>query len=148
MARTSIQGTLLRMALALFVCISIGFLQTVTAQEETTKDVEKMVSLKKITICEKIENRDPVNPGEEFPVGIGTIACHTVISCKMDSQVIHHLWYKDGELMATVNLTVGNSMSWRTWSTKNLMPGFEGDWEVIVKTSEGEELGKTSFKIK
>lgn len=145
---TSIRRTALHLVLALFVCVSIGLMQTSSAQEETVKETEKMVSLVKITICEKVENLDPVNPGEEFPVGIGTIACHTVFSSKVDSQPVHHLWYKDGELMATVNLTVGNSMSWRTWSTKNLMAGFEGDWEVIVKTAEGEELGKAAFKIK
>ncbi len=143
-----ISGTWLRITLALFVCIAFGFIQNVKAQDETTTDAEKMVSLKKITICEKVENRDPVNPGTEFPSSIGELACHTVISSKMDSQPIQHLWYKDGILMATVDLSVGNSMNWRTWSTKKLITGFEGDWEVVVITSDGTELGKVSFKVK
>lgn len=58
------------------------------------------------------------------------------------SQVIH-LWKLDGEVQAEVPFDIGGDR-WRVWSSKRLMPGFDGTWSVdIVK--DGIVLESRSF---
>ena len=46
------------------------------------------------------------------------------------SQVTHR-WLLDGEVQADIPFEVGGDR-WRVWSSKRLMPGFDGQWTVQV----------------
>ncbi len=46
------------------------------------------------------------------------------------SQVIHR-WKLDGEEQADVAFDIGGDR-WRVWSSKRLMPGFDGKWSVDI----------------
>lgn len=117
-------------------------------EAESAEGSEPPISVKSIRICEKVENRDPVNEGAEFKHDSGNIACHTVLSCNLDDQTIHHLWYMNDALMAKVTLKIGKSLNWRTWSTKNLVAESVGKWKVVVQTEAGDELASFEFEVK
>ena len=89
-----------------------------------------------------------MNEGAEFKHDSGNIACHTVLSCNLDDQTIHHLWYMNDALMAKVTLKIGKSLNWRTWSTKNLVAESVGKWKVVVQTEAGDELASFEFEVK
>ena len=58
-----------------------------------------------------------------------------------------HAWYHEGETRARVDLPVG-SLSWRTWSSKRILPSWTGRWEVKVLDAEGTVLGAAAFEIR
>jgi len=50
--------------------------------------------------------------------------------------VLRHRWYKDDVEQASVELDLGESPGWRTWSSKNIDPNFHiGNWKVVVTTA-------------
>jgi len=52
------------------------------------------------------------------------------------ADVLHHRWYKDGVEVALVELDLGESPGYRTWSSKNIDPNFHiGNWRVEVTTA-------------
>ena len=52
------------------------------------------------------------------------------------ADVLRHRWYKDGVEVATVELELGESPGYRTWSSKNIDPNFHlGNWRVEVSTA-------------
>ena len=59
---------------------------------------------------------------------------------------ILHEWYWQGELLATVELDV-SSESWRTWSSKRIMPHQIGRWTLIAKRPDGSTAQTTSFSL-
>ena len=50
--------------------------------------------------------------------------------------VLRHRWYKDDMEVAMVELNLGESSGYRTWSSKNIDPNFHiGKWSVEVTTA-------------
>ncbi|WP_421856231.1 DUF2914 domain-containing protein [Marinomonas sp.] len=58
------------------------------------------------------------------------------------SQVIHR-WKLDGEDQADVGFDIGGDR-WRVWSSKRLMPGFDGKWSVDI-VQDGKVIETRSF---
>lgn len=123
---------------------TIAFSQT----DETGKSDTLECKVLAITLCKQVENREPVNVGEEFSVADGQIYCFTPVFNRKGDAIIKHLWYREGVLMFSIDLKIGSSDRWRTWSSKSLYPGFEGNWEVVVKTADDMELGRKKFVVK
>ncbi len=65
--------------------------------------------------------------------------------------IVRHSWYKDGVELYVVNLKVGKSESWRSWSWKNIVPNDNtGKWKVVVSTAgeAGEVICVAHFVVK
>jgi len=58
------------------------------------------------------------------------------------SQVIHR-WKLDGEDQVEVAFDIGGDR-WRVWSSKRLMPGFDGKWSVDI-VQDGEVVNTYTF---
>jgi hypothetical protein len=97
-------------------------------------------------ICLRVEDRSPVEPGERFPADVGELACFTRIDDGAGLTVIH-AWIHEGTTRARVELSVGESDSWRLWSTKRILPSWTGSWEVKVMTPDGAVLESIPFTI-
>ena len=54
------------------------------------------------------------------------------------------VWYRDGVIHGHVDLHVGTSTGWRTWSSANLT---QGDWRVELVTESGVVLAERSFPV-
>ena len=53
--------------------------------------------------------------------------------------ILRHTWYKDDAKVAEVDLTIGVSTRWRTWSSKKIVPkAHAGKWKVVVVSTVGE----------
>jgi hypothetical protein len=49
--------------------------------------------------------------------------------------ILRHSWYKDGIELYMVNLEIGRSGWWRSWSWMNIVPNdYAGKWKVVVST--------------
>ena len=103
----------------------------------------------------RIVNAEYVNPKKRLPDNIDysfpssnhRVYCFTVIKNLNDSVNVSHYWYKNGNFMARVPMEVGYSSSWRCWSYITLRDSFEGDWKVVVRGPNNEELEEISFTI-
>lgn len=112
----------------------------VKAQEEPAVEVEVGV------ICRDVQDREPVDVGTAFEATVGRLFCYTKIVGAQMAIEITHVWYHGETEMARVNLPV-ESASWRTWSHKNIMAEWTGDWHVDVIGPNGEVLKTLEFTI-
>lgn len=104
-------------------------------------------ALKRIAIASTLQNKEPVDAGEVFPVNVGRLHCFThVVNADGQKQIVHK-WYYGDTVVSKVNLKVSGK-SWRTHSTKTINPGQRGPWRVEVLGPDGEMLGEARFEIK
>jgi hypothetical protein len=62
----------------------------------------------------------------------------------MSGQTATHRWEYNGKVMAEVNFDV-RGPRWRVWSSKNFVPGWEGEWKVSVLNGAGEVISEDVF---
>jgi hypothetical protein len=89
---------------------------------------------------EPIDNIGPVVKVEYG--GIQRVYFFSDLRGMSGSQVIHR-WKLDGEEQADVSFDIGGDR-WRVWSSKRLMPGFDGKWSVDI-VQDGAVMETHSF---
>ncbi len=125
----------------IFVLIGLSIL-IVSALAGSQKGLKVTAS-----ICKGIQDREPVGEGESFPPEVGKLYCHSLVEGAEDSTAVTHIWYYGQEEMAEVDLPV-RSPHWRTWSSKVILPQWQGWWRVDVLSAEGDTLSSAYFVIK
>ncbi|MBR7887560.1 DUF2914 domain-containing protein [Marinomonas sp. A79] len=79
-------------------------------------------------------DREPIdNVGSVIKVEYGEIQrvyFFTDLRDMSGGQVVHR-WTLDGEEQAEIAFDIGGDR-WRVWSSKRLMPGFDGKWSVDI----------------
>lgn len=98
-------------------------------------------------ITTAVVEREPVDSVVAFPVQNGKLYCFTRVVGAQEPTVVYHLWYREGQLMSRVELPVKSS-SWRTWSAKNLLEDWPGDWRVEIQDASGQLLQTLSFQLR
>lgn len=93
-----------------------------------------------------VQNREIVNPDSVFSADVERVFCLTHITGMEQESTITHIWYLDGQEMASVELAVRSS-DWRTWSSKTIIPDWTGEWSVDVLDAEGNLLMSRSFTV-
>ena len=91
-------------------------------------------------------SRELVGEATSFPAGTATVYCRTRVVGATEPATITHVWYRDGKSMAHVELPV-KSASWRTYSSKRLLPDWTGTWEVRVLDEAGNLLRAETFTV-
>ena len=64
-----------------------------------------------------------------------------------DKSQIRMFWKHDGRIKSRVDLDVGTSPGWRTWSRKTMTASDAGDWTVEVRTWDGRLLDTVEFEV-
>ncbi|MGA1876115.1 MAG: DUF2914 domain-containing protein [bacterium] len=116
---------------------------------EVDSDAEEMGSLltiERADVCTSIVDREPQGIDEKFPASVGKIYFFTQVLGAEEPTTIYHRWYYEGNLMAKVELPV-NSINWRTYSSKQIMPDWIGNWSVEAADATGQKLKTLSFEI-
>ncbi len=100
------------------------------------------------TLSWDIQQREPVGDlGSEVRIpssGISKVYFFTRITDLKGQQVVHR-WSYQGKSMAEVTLNIGAD-SWRTYSSKRLIPSWQGDWQVDVLL-DGEVIHSHTFTL-
>ena len=97
-------------------------------------------------ICKDVVDLEPVDTGTSFVAEEGQIYCFTNITGAQSPSHVTHVWYFDGTERARVNLAV-NSITWRTYSSKIILPHELGAWHVDVLDSLGTVLKTLKFEV-
>ncbi|SNZ06280.1 Protein of unknown function [Persephonella hydrogeniphila] len=93
-----------------------------------------------------IQDREPIGISDKFPPDIGKVYCWTKIYTEKIPTKIYHVWYYQGNEMARVELGI-TYHTFRTWSSKKILPQWTGEWTVVVEDENGNEIARKSFEI-
>lgn len=93
-----------------------------------------------------VQEREPVGISEKFPPEIGKVYCWTKIIAHKVPTKIYHVWIYNGQEMARVELGI-TYPTFRTWSSKKILPKWKGKWTVTVEDEEGNKVAEKSFEI-
>ncbi len=97
--------------------------------------------------CTAIENHVFTGVDESFPASVGKIYAFTKIVGAATDTFVTHRWYYENKLMAEVKLPVRSS-NWRTFSSKNIMPEWTGQWIVDIADEDGTVIYSLPFTVK
>lgn len=154
---------MLKKFLLLFLCLVWLSPQYIVAETGSIEILE-------VALARDIVSREPVDvfdppgfcgrtEGREDMVPVVHSKTDTIVYLwvKVESPVagtLRHSWYKAGmgwEKMAEINLKIQKSPSFRTWSSKKIIPGVHnGKWMVVISTASDPEIAlcKVDFEIK
>jgi len=104
------------------------------------------VEIARVAIARAVENREPVDAGEEFPPDAERLFCFVEVRGAETETQIQHVWYWEGREMARIELPV-RSARWRTWSSKRILEEWTGSWRVDILDMGGATLGSASFTV-
>ena len=108
---------------------------------------ESGLTVEKMIFCTGIEERLPVGENTQFFESAERIYCYTRINGAADTLDVTHVWYYGDEEKARVDLTI-KSASWRTWSSKKMLPAWSGAWRVDVLGPDENVLLSREFVYK
>jgi Protein of unknown function (DUF2914) len=97
-------------------------------------------------ISTQIRDRQPIDTVQSYPADSGRLLCFTRITGAVGDARVFHVWYREDQEMARIELAVKSS-NWRTWSSKRLLPEWAGSWRVEVLDGEGTLLQTIPFNL-
>ena len=124
-------------AATLIAGVALCFAQTEEAQPTLSVEAK---------LCTKIENLMPVGTATDFTADVGKVYLWCKVTGALEETTIKHVWYYKGVEKATVELSV-RSISWRTYSSKNIPEYWAGNWEVKILDADGNELASVTFTV-
>jgi len=99
------------------------------------------VTIDTLSVCAKVSDRTPGDCGNEFSLAkTQKIYTWMKLSEVKPPKVLKHVYYKDGEVVSTVRLTIKYA-AMRTWSQKTFNSEAVGKWKVVI-TTEGPKGDK------
>ncbi len=120
-----------------------------------------------VMFARDVVNREPVGvfePGAHCDKEAGSSRQVPVIDSETERKVIffnrikssaagilRHTWYQGDAQVAEVDLRIGVSPGWRTWSSKRIVPkAHVGNWQVVVSTvgEAGEVICAAHFVVR
>lgn len=104
------------------------------------------LSLVEGVITTQIVDRAPVDDISSYPAQEGKLFCFTRVAGAEGETAITHVWLYQDKEMARIELPVRSS-SWRTYSSKKILPQWVGEWKVRVLDAAGEEVGVIPFTL-
>ncbi|AMM39820.1 XRE family transcriptional regulator [Candidatus Desulfofervidus auxilii] len=106
------------------------------------------ISVKRISVCLDIKDREPIHPQTQFHLTAPTpIYCFTEILGAKKPTKVRHIWLYKGKVAMAIVLPI-RSARWRTWSRKIIYPDLKGKWEVIILGPKKEKLTSIEFTVK
>lgn len=126
------------------ILVSIGiFIMLMFFNSPAQADTDVM----RIAIAKEIKNLEPVNTGNVFSRNVNKLYCFTEIKTDDYPTKIVHIWLYNENIIAEIPLEV-NSYTWRTYSSKQILPKWVGNWKVEVYSNEGKLIDSIQFSIK
>lgn len=129
---------------ALFLTLVL-FVQGTVWSEESNVLVEEP-TLKKAVMCESIQKYLPANEAVVFSIDLGRLYCFTEFDPVPVQSVIHHKWYRKGNLVTVKQLTL-NPPRWSSFSTIQLREQDKGPWQVEIIGANDRLLRTLRFSI-
>jgi hypothetical protein len=136
-----------------FIVTAVVFLGTITPaigyaqqQETTPSEASALIAVEYAAVCRDVVDCEPVDVDTSFPANIGRLYCVTKIVGAVEPTHVSHVWYYRERERARVTLDV-RSASWRTYSSKSIMPRETGEWRVDIVGPRNNLLLSLPFAV-
>jgi hypothetical protein len=136
------EGTMIRnmLSVAVTMIILFQFLPgSIMAQEAGTSP-----EVIEFLLCEDVEDREPVNPKEAFTTLDERVYAYARIHNTEEPVNLYFRWTYDGAVYANINLLIGVSEAWRTYTSVLVS---EGEWKVELVDEDDNVLASTEFRV-
>ena len=125
-------------AMIIAAAFAVPFLATQPAAADG-----KMV-IRDFVLTHGIFEREPTGTTEKFATSDGRGYAFARIANEGMPTQVSFVWYYGDEMHATVDMNIGTSGGWRTWSSVNLRPG---NWRVKLQDQNGMVIAERSFSV-
>lgn len=105
------------------------------------------MSLRSIAAGTDVEARRLVGRDTDFVADGSHVWVHVAVANRGAPSNITMVWYLDDAEIWQMDLDVGTSPGWRTWSRSKMGAHRVGAWRVEVRDAAGEVLGETRFEV-
>jgi hypothetical protein len=116
------------------------------AMPQDTAEAPAAFEIIEAVVATGVEDREAMGADSTFTADVGTVYLYTVFEGDFEPTTVEHVWMHDGQEIARVPLTV-QGPRWRTWSSKDILPGWTGTWTVKVVDSDGTEHASVDFTV-
>jgi len=94
-----------------------------------------------------LEEKLPVNVKKLYEAVPELLYCYTVFENPGSETTVTHVWRRGSRLVSRVELEVGASPRWKTWSKQRTQAHWTGLWSCEVLAPDGHQLGLSVFQI-
>ncbi|MFZ5570661.1 MAG: DUF2914 domain-containing protein [Thermodesulfobacteriota bacterium] len=102
--------------------------------------------LKSAFMCEKIENRQPVNPVAVFSASRKKMVCFSGFDEVRSKSYVFHNWFRRDVPVANIKLLL-QPPQWSTFSSMPIRETEKGPWRVEITDENGEILRVLRFSL-
>lgn len=110
------------------------------AQDGSSLDVTDAV------LTTGVEDRQPVDTISTVPADVGQVYLWTHLTGGRGELAVAHVWYHRDQEMARVPVRIMGP-SWRTWTSKRILPEWTGSWRVDVAGPDDAVLETVTFQV-
>jgi hypothetical protein len=118
------------------------------AEASTPNSVAKLqeagIAVRDFVMARDVVDREPAGATTTFSPQDGRAFAHAKINNPGAATQVSFVWLYDDALYATVEMEVGPSVRWRTWSSAQLSLG---PWRVQIVSPDGEVLAENAFTV-
>ncbi|MCC6623485.1 MAG: DUF2914 domain-containing protein [Deltaproteobacteria bacterium] len=100
-----------------------------------------------IAVGTGLEEKLPVNVKKVYDTVPELLYCYTVFENPGRDTTVTHVWRRGSRLVSRVELEVGASPRWKTWSKQRTQPHWTGLWSCEVLGPDGQQLGLSVFQL-
>ncbi len=115
--------------------------------ESALPEAKSPLSIKSMTFCTGVVEREPVEGGLEFATDVGKLYFWSNVLNEGEETKVEHVWYLNGEEKARVELPIRYPRN-RVWSSKVIPPEWDGQWVVEIVAASGVKLGDESCTVR
>ncbi|MCA9538491.1 MAG: DUF2914 domain-containing protein [Myxococcales bacterium] len=94
-----------------------------------------------------LKARALVGRASAFSPAVGRVYAHATFDNPGAPTTVQMVWKRAGKEVQRLDLNVGKSPRWRTWSYKRIGPRDVGEWTVTVLDAQGTEIGEAAFTV-
>ena len=105
------------------------------------------LKLVELVVGTALEDKLPTDVKTHYPNPPEILYCYSVFENPEVEATVTHVWRRGSRLVSRVELEVGNSPKWRTWSKQRTQPHWTGLWSCEVLGPDGAQLGLTVFRV-
>lgn len=105
------------------------------------------LKLVELVVGTALEDKLPTDVATHYATPPEILYCYSVFENPDPDATVTHVWRRGSRLVSRVELEVGNSPKWRTWSKQRTQPHWTGLWSCEVLDQKGQQLGLTVFQI-
>jgi hypothetical protein len=134
--------------LSVLICImSMVFIPALFSHaEEAQHDTSSGFSVERLVIAGSIDNREPVGVVDAFSSSTEKVYCFLEARNITADTTASFVWYHGEKELARIDLPLGKSSRWRTYSSKKL-GGRQGAWKVELQDAQGAVLATATFTV-